>query len=294
MFFYTVFGINFSSSFVLPLTKSDEKSETVVNIQYGNVPSSIENPDNTGLLWQSSYNEFILRVPAIARYYVNSGKEIIIAKEPEASDDDVITFLLGRPFEALLEQRNTIRFNGCAMAKNNIGIILAGPSATGKSTLSACLLQKGFLCAGDDISAVKFESDSSFIMSGYPFLRLWHDTLLQLGLTPDNYIKTRSDIMKYYFPVIQPSKEFPLTHIIILSDHNKDNIEKEEVYGAEKIKALRTISMNYGNILPPASEAFIFKAYERISQQVKIFFLRRNIKNTDPNEAAQKIKDICL
>jgi hypothetical protein len=78
-FTYRAFSLNIASSF--PVTAFDPMPVSVpdVTITEGEVPGKLEDPINTGVLYQANAHEFLLHLEQVARYLARNGNEIIAA-----------------------------------------------------------------------------------------------------------------------------------------------------------------------------------------------------------------------
>ena len=101
---YKAFGLIIDSEIELPeLPKA--LGETDVTVSLGIAPTKLINPTFVGVRFESSHNEFLLRIEHIASFYVTAGNHITIDTQPNVEFDEVRLFLLGSAFGALLHQR---------------------------------------------------------------------------------------------------------------------------------------------------------------------------------------------
>jgi len=238
---YKIFGLNILSEFFLFNSPFQSSNLHDVYIGYGDVPEKIENVIVKGARYQASPNEFLLNVDGIARYYVTGGDKILVWKYPGAIDKDVMVFLTGSAFGALLHQRLLTPFHGSAVKINDGGYIFLGKSGAGKSTLAAALNTKGYPLLADDICIVRLNSKETNIVPGIHRLKLWQDTLLSLGINVDKLDKVRenSNIKKYFFPSSSVyTKPLKLNGIFLLNLDNSNEINFEEVKGQKKVELL--------------------------------------------------------
>ncbi|MEP7030273.1 MAG: hypothetical protein ABI830_05000, partial [Pseudolabrys sp.] len=107
---YRVSGLSVGSEIALPglIALASGGKAADVTIRRARVPAALENAKATGPTWQIGGKQFLLRIPGIARFLLNDGREILFAPEPGADDVDIPVFLIGTVFGILLHQRGQI------------------------------------------------------------------------------------------------------------------------------------------------------------------------------------------
>jgi hypothetical protein len=110
--FYTAYGLIISSEISYPQLipvqpAADGKAD--VFIRFGPVPEALEDPVAKGVLYQAKPNQFLLKLEKIARFLILDGREILIERAPEVTEDEVVLFLFNSAFGALLHQRGRDR-----------------------------------------------------------------------------------------------------------------------------------------------------------------------------------------
>ncbi len=85
--------------------------------------------------------------------------------------------------------------HGAAIGKHGLGVILAGPSGVGKSTLSLSLGQIGWEFLSDDF----FLMDGQTAHSVYRRVRLWEDSTKSLGFEPLSEFMSPNERLKFIF-----------------------------------------------------------------------------------------------
>ena len=79
-------------------------------------------------------------------------------------------------------------------ARTAAAVLLLGHHATGKSTLTWCLLQRGWRLISSELTVVDFQS---FVLPGIQQLKLWHDSAEQLGLDWAQLPPVRRGLQRY-------------------------------------------------------------------------------------------------
>ncbi len=85
---------------------------------------------------------------------------------------DVLLYLLGPVFGAILRLRRTVCLHGSALVMGGRAVVLIGPKSSGKSTTTTALLGRGHALLSDDITGLDFLEQEVQVRSGYPGVRL--------------------------------------------------------------------------------------------------------------------------
>lgn len=215
---YLISGLWVSSKIPLAGVACATKAgvETDVIVSRSNVPDGLPQATACGPNWMLAGNEFLLRLPGIARMLVRAGREILV--EAEGNEADVVPYLLSTCFGVLLHQRGALSFHASAVAHNGRAVALCGRSGIGKSTLSAALCQSGCRFISDDISTIRFDSGSPLVLPDSRQHRLWADVIERLALFERQGKAVREEFHKYH---VAPSGEglaMPLSTVIVLSE----------------------------------------------------------------------------
>ena len=247
MYHYRAFGVNIASEFQLPELMISDGIEDV-RIISGAVPEKIENFKSEGVCYQAAPGVFLLNIKDVARFLVSKGNEIVIQPYPNSLEEDIRLFLLGSAFGALLHERGYLPFHGSVINFKGKGIIFSGVSGSGKSTLAGSFQKRGYLVLSDDVANISMDAEQKPIVHpSYPQIKLWKDSLLKLGGTPEEHRKVRSKLDKYgvllhsgYF-----NENLPLAAIYIIVALNSGSDQIETITGIEKFNALRKNTYRY-------------------------------------------------
>lgn len=205
---FQMYGLIAESDWPLPeCLPAAQDSEPDICIIKGLVPTAGIDAVSENLWEQSIEGEFWLNVPAVARYWIRRGREIIIEPYPDADEESIRVFLLGSAIGALLFQRGLLLIHGNAIEVNGACAVCVGDSGAGKSTLAAAFLQKGFRLLADDVVPV---SADGLAIPGFPRIKLWGDTASQLGIETDGLRRIIPDMDKYNVPLGECYCQTPL------------------------------------------------------------------------------------
>ncbi len=219
---------------------------TDAQIEIGVTPTKLDGATARGVLWQAMSGRFLLNVPDVARYYVEGGHRVCIEPAPDASETQVDQFLHMTPLAALLYQRGILVFHAAAVSNTNGVILLAGDSGAGKSMLVATLLRRGWRLLADELAIVDSgEGGAPMVLPTFPEVVLWQNVIEKLGartLRPTESSDTSVNRRVLSLPDQAASGPQPARAIYWLSICGSDTIETSEPVGAERFRALGTLS----------------------------------------------------
>lgn len=208
-----------------------------VHIRQEPVPERLDAPAVQGPIWELDSRQFLLRLPEIGRILASSGSTLDLDPEPGVSAEEVLPFLLGTGWGAILNQRGYMTLRASAVAMHGSAIAICGASGAGKSTIAAALCAAGaeFVC--DDIAAVSIDNSGNVLI--WPdgrSLQLVPKSIEYLGLNERRTGEVRAGIDRHYVdpPGNRAVDGVRLTAIYMLSSF--------ETAGECRIEALPTLS----------------------------------------------------
>ncbi len=276
-YLYKAFGLTIKSEIELPelpLALGDFD----VTVSLGATPVSIENPMFKGVRFESSHNEFLLKIDHIASFYVTAGKHIVIQTASNASFDEVRLFLLGSAFGALIHQRGLLPFHGSSVKINSSATIFSGHSGAGKSTLAAAFHKKGYPMLSDDVSVISLTDQGiAYVQPGYPQMKLWSDSIKNLGGEPSSYKTIRKQLEKHCIPIVEcfQKEAIPLQNIFIVAASNLGELNVRPAKGIEKFNLLRNHTYRFNFIAGLEMQTNHFNYISTIAKEVNVFALTR-------------------
>src|SRR5207244_3833055 len=106
-------------------------------------------------------------------------------------------------------------------------VAFMGGSGWGKSTLAALFESRGYGIVADDTTAVNVTANSCTVVPGFPWLKLWPDTIISLGERPESMVQLHPLVEKRGR---RPTREFfqkslPLRSIYLLAIDSTPAIE---------------------------------------------------------------------
>ena len=199
MHFYRISGLSVGSEIALPgLIAADDTPPDVV-VRECPVPVTLDNATSLGPTWQISGDKFLLRIPNVARFLLNAGREIDFEPEANADRGDIPIFILGTVFGILLHQREQIVLHASTVQVNGKAVLFCGASGAGKSTLAAALAQRSYPLVTDDFCTLAIPATGAPTV--YPDgrqLKLWAQAIERLKLADRRGDRVRSQLEKFY------------------------------------------------------------------------------------------------
>lgn len=232
-------GLNIRSQIECPELISGNSTFPDIEIKWGKVPDSLPEIHGSSAVFQAMPNHFLLKINNIANYLIADGNSITVEPSPQADPNDVRVFLLGPAFGALLHQQGILVINGSAIVVNGESIIFSGCSGAGKSTLTAALHQSGYRAFSDELCAISFSENQAVVHREAKVIRLWEDSLVQLGLNPRAFERTRKNLKKYNYSIEQNESDVvPIKRLYFMEAEPVSDFTIETVEGMEKTSIL--------------------------------------------------------
>jgi hypothetical protein len=198
---YRIAGLTVSSDVEMPgaYAALPELGPADVAIEGAAVPPGLEEAVATGPTWAMRPDQFLLRVPGIARFLLTDGRSIAYELEPAAEPGDVAAFLVGTVFGILLHQRGLVVLHASGVELNGRVALFLGASGAGKSTLAAALVQRGYRLVADDFCVVSLDVDGRPMVNPDGRLpKLWDQAIKHLDLAERQGRPVRGRLAKFY------------------------------------------------------------------------------------------------
>jgi hypothetical protein len=227
------------------------------------VPVALDGPVAKGLTWQMNADQFLLTVPAIARFHLSGDDTIAAAPEAGGDAADIPAFLLGAAIPIMLQRRGQIVLRASAVAVNGKAVLICGASGHGKSTLAAALAQRGHRLLADDTCTIVQTTDELATVHGDGGgLKLWAQAIERLALVHRRGPPLRGKIEKYHVTLPAPAADaLPLGAVYTLREARPPHapgIERPNVVDAALI--LRRSAYHPALIEPLGQRPLYFRA----------------------------------
>ncbi len=159
---------------------------------------------------EKTENEFLMKAPNGASFYVRSGELVVVDPGPLApKHPEVVSLLTGPVMAAILYMRKRLVLHASGTVAGSSVVLFMGASGSGKSTTAAKMLELGHLLVTDDLGALDLsESGQTKIWPGPRLLKLRHASTGTPWLEGKNLV---------FNPGVRPDRTIPVRHIFHLT-----------------------------------------------------------------------------
>jgi hypothetical protein len=248
-----------------------------IKIEVATEPVKVKNPVYSDGYYSLSQNEFSMDVDGVASYYVSGGNYISICLHPGADINAVELYLNGSAYGVVLHQRKILPLHGSSFKYNNKGIMICGEAGAGKSSLTAVFCMNGGEFFTDDITPIQLKNMNPYVWPLSDRIKLWADSLIQLGHELNGLNRIDNETDKFYFPLEACRSQLGrLDQIYILKVEDRVDIRTEELSGFAKFEALRNEIYRFEYLQGmPENEIEYFGILTRICNCVRAFNILR-------------------
>jgi hypothetical protein len=276
---YLLGGITIVSEIALPelpLIQRGGATSHPVNIRLGDVAGPLPNAVEIDPDCFATPSHYFLRIPGIARYLVADGREVVVKPDADALAVDVRAYLLGTIFVALCQQRGLLPLHASAVGgRAGVAAFLAR-SGQGKSSLAAHLAQRGFRVLADDICLIdSTQSDEAIVIPTAPWLKLWRNSLQNLGRQAEGLERVFSEDDKYRLPLTTVAEPEPIRTLIFLGEESCSAIKIEPVSPVEAVPLLMNLTHQAYLLQATGQLHESFLRCSRVSSQCRAYRLLR-------------------
>lgn len=219
--FYRVHGLVLASEFDLPeLARriTGEQPPDVV-VRLASVPIDGQAIPTTLPGLRTIDGSALFEVENVGRYLVKEGREVFIDIRDGADPAVVRLFLFGSVMGTICHQRGLLALHASAVSLGDRVVAFTGPPGAGKSTMAAyCLaVAGGGRLMADDIAVVSFRGPGDVVANpGMPSVKLWRDTLANLGHGSDDLVRDWFRADKFHVPADPATEPLPLACLYVL------------------------------------------------------------------------------
>jgi hypothetical protein len=244
---YRLGGITLSSEIALPelpLMEHEGTTEPPVSVRLGDVPCRLFDAVEVDPGCFASSSQYLLCIHGIGRYLVTDGQQIVVEPDANAPPLDVRAYLLGIIFVVLCQQRGLLPLHASAVSAASMSgrpgvVAFLGRSGQGKSSLAAHLAQRGFRVIADDICLIDTTlQDVAMVIPAAPWLKLWRDSLQNLGWRAEGLEQVFSEDDKYRSPLAGELEPEPIRKLVFLETCEESSSISPEIKEVSRVEAI--------------------------------------------------------
>ena len=279
----------------LPLAQHRDATAHPVHIRLGHVPSSLPQAVEIDPDCFATSTQYWLRIHGIGCYLVTRGEEILVNPEPGAVPLDVRAYLLGTLFVALCQQRRLLPLHASAVSSSKGVLAFLGRSGQGKSSLAAYLAERGFRVLADDVCLVDtLASGPAMVYPTAPWLKLWRNSLENLGKQVRGLERVFSADDKYRMPLVSSLLPEPIARVVFLESNEGPETAIEELSAVEAIPRLMDLTHQAYVLQATGQMQESFLRCSRVSSQAKAYRLIRPWGLTHMKETVDALERVLL
>ena len=296
---YVAYGLRVRSPIALPFAPVavPPAGTPDVTVRIGDVPETLPAPADGGgeaFPWKTVPDAFLKTVPGVARYLVTGGRDILV--EPcGGSDRRVGVFLSGLTFAALLRQRNVTAFHASAIETDMGAVLFMGDKGSGKSSLLAAFVERGYAMLADDVTGVELDAGGRPVaLPAFPGTRLWTDALDALGWQGRKRKKLLEDEEKYLVP-IERFRDAPLAvgAVCVLESQPREGIEVETAPADDALRWLWRHTYRKRSLRGIGQRPVYLRTIGALAKRVPVVRMTRPAHPFRPGALAERIEE-CL
>lgn len=297
MYRYWGYGLHIESELEFPeLLPREFVDEPDLKISYGETPSAITG-DNVVHKSNCSISpdQYLLWLP-VARYYVSSGKSILVSPSKGSDEKSVRLFLLSNAMAAILHQRNEIMLHASAVCVKGGVVLFCGHSGAGKSTIAASLQARGYQIFSDDVCILKRENaiDEVKVSPTYPMMKLWEDSFEKLGLKkPDSDMEIRPGVNKYskFIHTNYQTDSMPVLKIFLLNpaENGSEEVSIQSLTPTTSFMKIQSQTYRTGQINAMGMHGQHFLTISALIAKVPVYEISRKSSDNTVAQLAEKV-----
>jgi len=290
---YHAFGLSIGAAFPIGGLLPGEPPFDVV-ISKGKTPRTLSDLIIHTEEVQSSTDAVLFTIEGVGRFYIENGHTIVVEPNENAAHNELVAYLMGTAFGALLFQRGLLPLHGSTLNIDGSAVILVGKSGSGKSTLTRALLNRGGQLMCDDLSPVEISvGKPALVFPGYPLQKLSHEMIDAMGVNREErpLDAVMDSVPKYQVPCHSQFFASPLNvgFIYELAVWDEDVVQMTPFKGAQKTSVIMTHT--YGKYLAnglDVTQTFFDQCIELV-RTVNVWRLQRPRARFSADEMADLI-----
>lgn len=214
--------------------------------------------------------------PAIGRFLVEDGVQIVVDQAAQALDCDMRAYLFGSVFGTLLHQRGLVPLHLSAVRTPRGVWAFTGESGAGKSTMASMVHRRtGWPIVCDDVAVLRPDDAAPILYSGISRLKLWDDAAARLGRSTNEMVRDVTRAGKFHLFAPEMFDDGPAALAALVYLNPGEHVELSSLAGIERFTGV--IEAIYRPYLVGlfGDQATIARTCARVANQIEVMKLRR-------------------
>ena len=280
---YISCGLHITSEIAFPELIPASTTTPNVVIRMGQVPTQLNEPRFKGARAQGKKGQFLLRMEGIANYLLLEtqwGYLVHIEPNETAPISEVRLFVLSSIIGAINHMAGMFPMHASGNIINGNGVIFAGKSGLGKSTLCAGLYKRGFPYLTDNIASIALnESKQAQVFPAYRHVRLWEDSLKHFSSFEEKGQRARSALEKYDIVLGDETDgtPTPLRTVYLLHHSLENQFKIRPIHGRERFDYILHQTFRFKLLKAFGNESQYFDVLEQVCKNTAVSLVERPI-----------------
>lgn len=280
MFSYFAYGLGIRSNFLLPdLVPAEAGGDVEIVVTRGaaggEVDETAPTADSRVVRRALTATEFRFSLYHVGEVRVRDGREVSIACLPEADTRSLQHLIAGNLLALILRQRKRVVLHASAVEIDSAGIVFAGDSGQGKSTMAAAMNVRGHRIVADDVAAVEVSEDGCRLFRAFPQLKVSPEAARWLAFDPEDLPRAHPDGDERIYRTNGefPRAPLPLRAVYVMEEGAEAAIER--LPRREAVAELLRHSYAVRSIEPDVDRGAYFLRSGRLAASIPVYRLRR-------------------
>lgn len=236
MYYYRLYGLRVISDLKFPqlVEEQDTMPEApAIYIQAGEIPEKIQNVtdrqyefgETTG--WLSNKTTWL---------FVENGEKITYSLKEGGNQIYLLTYILGYGMSMIAMQRGMLSIHCSALSDGKQAVLIAGESGTGKSTITAAFLERGYRLMADDMALVEIVDGRALAKPAFPYQKLCRDAALKQGCDLHELLYINEEKDKFLVPYngMFDLQAVPIKAFIMLGITKGEEVMTRQITGLDR------------------------------------------------------------
>jgi len=200
MYYYRLYGLRVISDLKFPQLVEDTKESAAVpeiSIRSGEIPECLAKITDKQYEFGETFGWLSNKTTWLV---VENGEKITYCLKEGGNKMYLLTYILGYGMSMIAMQRGMLSIHCSAISDGCEAILIAGESGSGKSTVTAAFLEKGYHLMADDMALVETKNGRTWAKPAFPFQKLCRNVAIEKGYELDKLIYINEEKDKFLVP----------------------------------------------------------------------------------------------